>query len=164
MVIYKITNLINNKIYIGKYCGKDINYTGSGVLIKQAIKKYGKQNFKKEILEECKTHEELCEREIYWIDQYWATEKDVGYNIAAGGEEVMYGRKHTIESKNKISKANKGRKHSNETKEKIKIIQKKRWENIPKKIHKLKIKEIPGESKKYKTICIRLDRELKKCF
>ena len=53
--IYKITNLIDNKIYIGKStrCNKWYieHYYGSGIVIKQAIAKYGKQNFKKEILE-----------------------------------------------------------------------------------------------------------------
>ena len=49
--IYKITNLIDKKIYIGKStrCSKWYieHYYGSGIVIKQAIQKYGKQNFKK---------------------------------------------------------------------------------------------------------------------
>lgn len=48
--IYKTTNLINNKIYIGQHKVKeekiDNSYYGSGKLIIQAIKKYGKENFK----------------------------------------------------------------------------------------------------------------------
>lgn len=56
--IYKITNLINGKSYIGKKKHKESDtpleesYMGSGRLIKEAIAKYGKDNFKKEIIEE----------------------------------------------------------------------------------------------------------------
>lgn len=51
-IIYKITNTINGKFYIGKHSTKNINdsYMGSGVAIKRAIKKYGKDNFIKEII------------------------------------------------------------------------------------------------------------------
>ena len=51
-VIYLITNLINNKIYIGKHITDDLNdnYFGSGTVIKQAIKKYGLENFTKTYL------------------------------------------------------------------------------------------------------------------
>ena len=53
MIIYKTTCLINNKIYIGKYCGDWDRYLGSGNLILRAIKKHGKQNFIRETVEEC---------------------------------------------------------------------------------------------------------------
>jgi hypothetical protein len=55
MIIYKTTNLINNKIYIGQSKYNNCDYLGSGSLLKKAIKKYGKQNFKKEIIEYCHT-------------------------------------------------------------------------------------------------------------
>lgn len=85
MNIYKITNLINNKIYIGQNINDNINYYGSGLLIKNAIKKYGKQNFSKEILEICSSKKELNDKEIYWIEYYKSTDKNIGYNIHIGG-------------------------------------------------------------------------------
>ena len=54
MIIYKITNTINGKIYIGKYQGNNFNnYWGSGKILKNAYKKYGRENFTKEIIYEC---------------------------------------------------------------------------------------------------------------
>ncbi len=85
MIIYKTTNLINNKIYIGQSRKNNPNYYGSGKLIKGAIRKYGKDNFKKEILCECLTLDELNEKEIYWINYYNSTDLSIGYNIERGG-------------------------------------------------------------------------------
>ena len=68
--VYKTTNLINNKIYIGqhKWTGHEIDpkYLGSGKILKEAIKTYGKENFKCEILEWCESFDELNKRERYW--------------------------------------------------------------------------------------------------
>ena len=52
MQIYKITNLVNNKIYIGKDTTSDPNYFGSGLIISRSLKKYGMENFIKEIIDE----------------------------------------------------------------------------------------------------------------
>lgn len=88
--IYVTTNHINNKKYIGqkKYDkrGNWKKYIGSGVVLKQAIKKYGIENFSKEIIEECETKEELNAREKYWISYYDAVKSYGYYNIAAGGD------------------------------------------------------------------------------
>lgn len=86
MQIYKITNLINNKIYIGKDTTSDPNYFGSGLLIKRSLKKYGIENFIKEIIYETDDYDELSKKEIYWIFKYESTNKDIGYNISSGGD------------------------------------------------------------------------------
>lgn len=86
MVIYKTTNLVNGKFYIGKDKGNNNWYLGSGKLLLYAIKKYGKENFKKEILESCSDVSHMREREIYWIEFYDATNKDIAYNIQPGGD------------------------------------------------------------------------------
>ena len=83
MVIYKTTNLVNGKYYIGKDSKNDPNYLGSGKILKRAIEKYGVDNFTKEILEVCENKNRLNEREIYWINKLSGT--SIGYNIAVGG-------------------------------------------------------------------------------
>lgn len=84
MIIYKITNNINNKIYVGSDKNNNPNYLGSGKLIKLAIKKHGKENFKKEILEVCKTLSDLKQKEKYWIKHLKANKRNIGYNISDG--------------------------------------------------------------------------------
>lgn len=86
MIIYKTTNLINNKIYIGKDTKNNPNYFGSGKLIRFALKKYGKENFRKEILEVCNSYDELNKKEKFWIKTLNSQNKDVGYNIREGGD------------------------------------------------------------------------------
>ncbi len=88
--IYMTINLINNKKYIGKRkCVCEIEqdgYLGSGKILKNAIKKYGKENFKKEILEVCDSEKTCNEREKDWIALYNAVNSDEFYNIASGGD------------------------------------------------------------------------------
>lgn len=80
MIIYKTTNLINGNCYIGQDSKNNPNYLGSGMLLNKAIRKYGKENFVKEIVERCSSKRELNEREIFWISKL----KPI-YNIAVGG-------------------------------------------------------------------------------
>lgn len=112
MRIYKTTNLINNKFYIGQEKNDSDSYLGSGKILKNAIQKYGKENFRKEILEICESEKELDEKEIYWIKKLNATNRKIGYNICEGGRvnrtmigknHPMYGKKHSIEMRMKIS-------------------------------------------------------------
>ena len=66
--IYLTINLINGKKYIGKHYGElDDSYLGSGTILQKAINKYGKQNFKKEILYISKDEEENCIKEKEFI-------------------------------------------------------------------------------------------------
>ena len=88
--VYITTNHINGKKYIGqkKYDkqGKWKEYLGSGIILSRAIKKYGKENFSKQIIDECKTKEELNLKEKYWINYFDAVNSDNFYNIAEGGD------------------------------------------------------------------------------
>jgi group I intron endonuclease len=112
MVIYKTINKINGKIYIGQDTNNDPNYLGSGKIIKKAIKKYGRSNFKKEILEECNTIELLNEREIYWISKFDSMDQKIGYNILKGGLGCS-GFKQSDESIIKIRKNSNSEKFKN---------------------------------------------------
>ncbi len=85
--VYKITNNINGKWYIGKRCHKNPHkdsYMGSGKLINQAIKKYGKQNFIKEILAVFNTHEEAALLEATLVTKETIS-THMSYNMHEGG-------------------------------------------------------------------------------
>jgi len=134
--IYKITNKINDKIYVGKQSHNNFLYYGSGELIKNAIKKYGKNNFTKEIIDECIGDENGSKLEIFWIKKLNALN---GYNleIHGNGGEISERQKimnketvkklwkdpnsiyNTPEYRKRLSEASKKRKWSEETKQKI---------------------------------------------
>lgn len=86
--IYITTNILNNRKYIGKHKSIvfDPNYHGSGKAIKNAINKYGVENFVTEILECCETLKELNEKEIYYISLNDAVNSKEFYNLKDGGE------------------------------------------------------------------------------
>ena len=86
-LIYKITNTINNKIYIGKHKTNDKNddYMGSGKILNKAIEKYGVDKFKKEILFECNSEEEMNQKEAEIVDDEFVARLDT-YNIKLGGQ------------------------------------------------------------------------------
>jgi len=109
-IVYLTTNHINGKIYVGKQCTKNLNdgYLGSGKYFKNAVKKYGRNNFYREILEFCSSKEQLNEREMYWIIELNARDLTIGYNIGRGGEGCQL-EHHSIESKRKNSESNKGK-------------------------------------------------------
>lgn len=86
MVIYKTTNLLNGKFYIGMDSKNDPNYFGSGAILKKSIKKNGIENFKKEIVEVCNDLEHLKERERFWIKELNCRERTDCYNIGEGGD------------------------------------------------------------------------------
>lgn len=116
MIIYKTTNTINGMIYIGQDSNNNPNYYGSGIIIKNVIRKYGKKALVKEILCECNSFEELDKMEIYYIEQYDSSNPNIGYNITKGGSGL------TKEKIEKLTKQSYGRKHSEETRKKLSII------------------------------------------
>jgi group I intron endonuclease len=142
--LYKITNQINHKIYIGVHRSKrkTDSYMGSGLSIKNAIKKYGKENFIKEILEYFESDEDMFAREKEIVNEDFITNLE-NYNLIVGRKGVgaghlhpMFGKKRPKHSefmkthspskgkpcpqsvKDKISQSNTGRKHSPEVNKK----------------------------------------------
>lgn len=85
-LIYKITNLLNYKTYIGMHQTENIcdNYMGSGKLIKRAIKKYGVENFQKEILFIFDNELDMIQKEADLVSEEFCLRTDT-YNITNGG-------------------------------------------------------------------------------
>lgn len=103
--VYKTTNLINGKIYIGVHSTNNLDdgYLGSGNLIVQSIKKYGKENFSREILEYFDTREEAYFKESEIVSSEFILRDNV-YNITEGGMGVLT---HSQEGLQKLSEINK---------------------------------------------------------
>lgn len=125
--VYKITNKITGKIYIG------ITNQGSGARyrhhwyesrigepspIHRSMAKYGEDNFTLEIIDFAETYEELKEKEKFWIKKFNSTDRNIGYNLTEGGDGT-FGRTHSEETKEKIRQKALGRKISEETKKKM---------------------------------------------
>lgn len=93
-LIYKITNLINGKYYIGRHSTKNYNdlYMGSGIGIKNAINKYGIENFKKEIIVETDSAKKLWKLEKKIVNKDVVKDK-MSYNNAFGGKHYLDGLK-----------------------------------------------------------------------
>lgn len=155
MIIYKITNKINNKIYIGQTIRtleervKEHKRKKNCSLYK-AFNKYGIENFDFEIIEKCNSTEEMNEKEIYWI-KYYDCLMPKGYNLCEGGGQTngythkeeskikmsknrgryygennpFYGKTHTLEQKQKWSKERKGKDLSKAIEKSIKSRQRK---------------------------------------
>ena len=70
--IYKITNINNNKFYIGSHRTSDLNdnYFGSGIYLKRSIKRYGKESFIKEIILYCDNVEQMLQKETEILQQF----------------------------------------------------------------------------------------------
>lgn len=103
--IYKTTNIINNKIYIGQHKSGffDKGYLGSGKNITRAIKKYGKENFSVELIKEVNSPKEADDLERHYIGLYESSNPSIGYNISHGGQERFFtGLKHSDSSKRKM--------------------------------------------------------------
>lgn len=86
--VYKTINQINNMKYIGSHYGSlNDSYFGSGIVISKALEKYGKHNFKKEIIEIVDSKDLLLEREKYWLKKFNCAVNPEYYNLTnvAGG-------------------------------------------------------------------------------
>jgi hypothetical protein len=104
-IIYKITNIVNGKIYIGKHETENLHdgYLGSGIAIREAVRKHGKHNFEKEIMFIFDTAQEMNDKERELISEDFIKSKET-YNLGVGGEGGPHfkGKTHSLESKNKM--------------------------------------------------------------
>ena len=127
--IYKTTNLVNGKIYIGKKKGDFTNnYLGSGKYLKNAIHKYGKDNFVVEKLEDCESLDIQNYKEKYWIQFYMQLNFDM-YNISKGGDGGdTYYKLNDFDRNIRINKLCRNSYFSNLSKEEQTAMRKKAWE------------------------------------
>jgi len=116
-LIYLVENKINGKKYIGQ-CITQLNYRkakhfsaafkfNSQSRFHEALRKYGKRNFKWEIIENNVAVDYLDNREIFWIDFYDTLKS--GYNMTSGGGTIR-GYHHTLETKEHLKNVMKGKK------------------------------------------------------
>ena len=124
IIIYRITNNINGKTYVGQHVCKSVlkddGYLGSGKIIKQAVAKYGAENFSKEIITIAMDKLEADVLEKLYI----AKERSIGkseYNIAAGGGGTIGVKNPKLAERNRHYCWNKGKRncYSKETLEKM---------------------------------------------
>lgn len=159
-IIYKVTNKINGKVYIGQsvevLIQRKCRHTndaknGNGYYLHRALRKYGVDNFKWEVIQICKDIDELNQQEAYFIALY--DSMNTGYNLTSGGEnyirsektkdilrQINLGKKLSEESKEKMRQSHLGKKLSEETKQKI------RQTNLGKKHTPESIKKMSGEN------------------
>ena len=135
MIVYKTTNLINGKIYVGVHVTENPydNYMGSGDKIRLAIKKHGKENFTKEIL-----FFAFTERDAYFVESIIVdikfVESSYTYNVNIGGSKPPGFKKgHTPHHK--------GKKLPKERCEKMSIYRKgTKWIKNPETQHEMQVK------------------------
>ena len=118
MIIYKATNLVNGKVYVGQtvntlkyrkeqHWREAICPSRKNVHFHNALLKYGIDNFEFEIIDRARDVDELNKKESYWIDYYNSTDSRYGYNKDSGGKSGGF--------------------KSQETKEKIGLTTREKW-------------------------------------
>ncbi len=127
--VYLITNLVNGKRYVGKTVRPtkrwywhvvEARKDQSCMLIAKAIKKYGPDKFRFEILEHLPTEDAAFEREIWWIQHFQSDHSGIGYNLESGG---LGGRVLGDSTRQKISAARKGWSPSTKTRQRMAAAQ-----------------------------------------
>lgn len=120
--IYKLTNKINNKVYIGVTSVDPVARWQAGkgykpnIYLTKDIEKYGWINFKKEIIAYANDRYDAAEIEIYLINKYSSSNPENGYNKSSGGERI--GIRYSDEIRKHMSEAHTGLKETIETKRK----------------------------------------------
>jgi len=84
--VYKTTNQVNGKIYVGVHMTNDLAdaYLGSGIQLRNAVKKYGAENFKREFIKICDSSEEMHQIEASIVTEEFVSRTDT-YNMKTGG-------------------------------------------------------------------------------
>lgn len=185
--IYKITNKINGKIYVGKsknpqsrykrhlyIADKQVKKNNQFQPIHAAISKYGSENFSLDIIDECDSEIEIFTKEIYWIEHCKSNltkYPNFGYNLTNGGEGVA-GLSPSLETRNKISEANSGenngmagKTHTIETRYNMSVSQASRKIREPiTEEHKQKLKEATDKQDFSFRIPIEIKKEIVKLY
>jgi group I intron endonuclease len=102
-VIYKATNKINGKIYIGKTTkgldrrrAEHLSFTKPITFFQKAIHKYGKDSFAWEVLCECESSQELINLEKKMIAEYQSNYPNIGYNMTSDGDGFAHGKDNPV--------------------------------------------------------------------
>jgi hypothetical protein len=155
-IIYKTTNIINNRFYIGRHATPRLEdgYLGSGKALRRSIRKYGKENHVREILEFCQNQEELIMRESEIVTEELLKNKSC-MNLCLGGGGIMpstpnqgFHGPHHEGTKKQISKFFSGKKyedfHENPELERKKRADgvKKHWDSMTEEQKELRLAKI----------------------
>lgn len=139
--LYRITDMLNDKVYIGRTVNEKRRWTAHKSFARQtepiqfihrAMKKYGIEHFHYEVIASCLLQEDADYTEIELINRYDSQNKECGYNVAPGGDhpwnaglpleqQPMYGKKQSAHQKQRASEVHSGKTvvHSEQTRNKI---------------------------------------------